>query len=309
MVVAAIGNFDGVHCGHRALIDQTGRLAQTLGAETGVVLFEPHPRRYFRPDDPPFLITTRAERDGLLRAAGVRRIMPLTFDAAMVAMDPEDFVREILAGQLGLTGVLTGADFRFGRARSGDADLLRRAGHALGMTVEIVDLLKPVSAPDGGKIGSTRIRAAIANGDIALATRMLGHPWFVRETVQPGQQLGRTLGFPTANLVLGPRIEPAHGVYAVTALHNGTTWPAIANFGRRPTVGEGPPWLEVHLFDFSGDLYGATLEVAFHGFIRPEARFDGLDALRAQIAKDCETARRMLVEAGIPGAGGGPATS
>ncbi len=309
MVVAAIGNFDGVHRGHRALIGETWRLAQKLCAPTGVVLFEPHPRRYFRPDDPPFLITTPTERDGLLRDAGVSRIMPLTFDAAMVAMDPRDFVRDILAGELALSGVLTGADFRFGRARSGDADLLCRAGRPLGITVEIVDLLKPASALDGGKIGSTRIREAISKGDMPLATRMLGHPWFVRETVQPGQQLGRTLGFPTANLVLGPRIEPAHGVYAVTALHDGTIWPAIANFGRRPTVGEGPPWLEVHLFDFSGDLYGATLEVAFHGFIRPEERFDGLEALKAQIAKDCETARQMLAAADVLGAGRGPGAS
>lgn len=292
--VAAIGNFDGVHLGHQRLLAETRRLAEARGAPFAVVVFEPHPRRFFRPDDPPFLITTPERRKALLRAEGAAQVHALAFDAALAGMSPEAFVGEVLKGRLGLAGVVTGAEFRFGKARAGDAAALKRLAAAAG--VEAVAIEPARDGPDGAKIGSSAIRDAIVAGDMKSAAAMMGRPWAVAGPVMPGDKRGRGLGFPTANMSLGDLIEPRRGVYAVRAEVEGEEFAGVANFGRRPTVGAPSPLLETHLFDFEGDLYGRTLDVRFHDFLREERRFDGLDALKARIAADAEAARALLAK-------------
>lgn len=284
---AAIGNFDGVHRGHQALLAATSAAAGRIGAAPGAVVFEPHPRRYFRPNDPPFLLTTPARRADLLAAHGAAYVSVLPFTAQLVATSPEDFVVRVLKEDLGLAGAAVGADFRFGKARAGDADALRRLGAAAGLDVTIVPPLM-----DGGeKFGSSAVRDALVAGDVRRAAAMLGRPWSADGVVEAGRKLGRTIGFATANFSLGDLLEPRRGVYAVRAAIDGAAYDAIANFGRRPTVGEGAPLLETHIFDFAGDLYGRRLVVDFIDFIRDERKFDSLDALKAQIADDCDVAR------------------
>lgn len=289
---AAIGNFDGVHRGHRALLAEVRDFASKAGAHTGAVVFDPHPRRFFRPNDPPFLITTPQARDALLLAAGADAVMRLTFDKRLASSTPEEFVRDILKGELGLAGVAVGADFRFGAGRAGDAESLERLCKTHGLAVKIIATLAEQGHSD--KIGSTAIREAILSGAVDLAAQMLGRPWRVEGVVEGGNRVGRTLGFPTANLTLGDLIEPRRGVYAVHAVVGGEAFGGVANFGRRPTVGAPAPLLEVHLFDFDRDIYGKTLAVEFVRFIRDEMKFSGLDALKAQIAEDCVTAREIL---------------
>lgn len=291
---AAIGNFDGVHRGHRFLLERTIAFASLIGAAPAAVVFDPHPRRYFRPDDPPFLITTPATRDALLRTAGAAEVYSLSFDRALASLSPEAFVRNILRGRLGLKGVVTGGDFRFGAGRAGDADSLARLCDAEGIRALIVDPLGDQQHTE--KIGSTAVREAILTGAMDRAAAMLGRPWRVGGVVEQGRQIGRTLGFATANLTLGDLIEPRRAVYAVRAIVDGRSFDAVANFGRKPTVGSVAPLLEVHLFDFSGDLYGKAIGVDFIAFLRDERKFDGLDALKAQIAADCDEARRKLSE-------------
>jgi len=292
-MIAAIGNFDGVHRGHVMLLEQTIALAQKAGGKSAAVVFDPHPRRYFRPNDPPFLITTAAMRNDLILAAGCDAVLSLKFDAALAASTPEEFVADQLKGALQLSGVVTGADFRFGKDRAGDAQGLARLCDAHGLKAHIVEPLAEKGHSD--KIGSTAIREALLSGSVDLAAHLLGRPWRVEGIVEKGKQLGRTIGFPTANLTLGDLIEPRRGVYAVRAFVDGAVVDGVANFGRRPTVDiMSPPLLEVFLFDFQGDLYGKTLAVDFVRFIRDEMRFDGLDALKQQIAFDCEAARKIL---------------
>ncbi len=291
-IVAAVGNFDGVHLGHRHLLNETAAFARMHRAAPGVVLFEPHPRRYFRPDDPPFLITAPAQRDALLRAAGAEEIFTLTFDKALASSTPEEFVNGVLKEKLGLAGVVTGADFRFGKARAGDGAALLSLGEKAGLHVRLVDVL--AESPQAEKFGSSAVRAALQGGDVVRAAAMLGRPWSVVGRVEEGKRLGRTLGFPTANMTLGALLEPRKGVYATRARVAGQTYGSVSNFGRRPTVGEGAPLLETYLFDFDGDLYGAEMEVDFIAFLRDEKKFDGLDALKAQIAEDSARARAIL---------------
>ena len=293
-IVAAVGNFDGVHLGHRHLLNETAAFAGKHGAAPGVVLFEPHPRRYFRPDDPPFLITAPAQRDALLRAAGAEEIFTLTFDKALASSTPEEFVNGVLKEKLGLTGVVTGADFRFGKGRAGDGAALLSLGEKAGLHVRLVDVL--AESPQAEKFGSSAVRAALQGGDVVRAAAMLGRPWSVVGRVEEGKRLGRTLGFPTANMTLGALLEPRKGVYATRARVAGQTYGSVSNFGRRPTVGEGAPLLETYLFDFDGDLYGAEMEVDFIAFLRDEKKFDGLDALKAQIAEDSARARVILAK-------------
>jgi riboflavin kinase/FMN adenylyltransferase len=291
---AAIGNFDGVHRGHRFLLDQTAAFARSIGGEPAAVVFDPHPRRYFRPNDPPFLITTAPARDQLLREAGAAEVYSLTFDKALSMLSPEDFVRDVLKGKLGLAGVVTGKDFRFGAGRAGDADSLAGLCRKLGVHAHIVEPLSDQQHTD--KIGSTAIREALLSGAVDRAAAMLGRPWRVTGAVERGRQIGRTLGFATANLTLGELIEPRRAVYAVRATIDGRRYDGVANFGRKPTVGDVSPLLEVHLFDFSGDIYGQTIGVDFITFLRDEKKFDGLEALKTQIAADCIDARRKLSE-------------
>lgn len=291
-VVAAIGNFDGVHRGHRRLIAETVAFAGTFGAPAGAVVFEPHPRRYFRPDDPPFLLTTPKQREALLKKAGADHVLILAFDKSLAALAPEAFVGDILKKKLGLAGVVTGTEFRFGKGRSGDAGGLKRLCEAAGMKVKLVT--PAPEAAGGDKISSSAIRAMIAAGDMRGAALTLGRPWAVEGAVAAGQRLGRTLGFPTANMTLGELVEPRKGVYAVEATVAGSLLKGVANYGRKPTVGAPAALLETHLFDFDGDLYGKRIEVRFIEFIRDERKFDGLDALKAQIAKDSERAKEIL---------------
>ncbi len=291
-IIAAIGNFDGVHLGHQALLRETVKIAQREGAIAGVIVFEPHPRQYFQPDAQPFLLTSSSGRDALLRSHGAEVILKIPFDAALAKTQPIDFVRDVLIKRMGVHGVVAGSDFRFGVDRQGDAALLKKMADGSAFFAEIVDLVS--DAAQGEKFGSTAIRTAIKNGDMVGAARMLGHSWSVQGCVMQGQKLGRTLGFPTANMTLGDYIAPRHGVYAVRAMHDGKHFDGVANYGRRPTVGAEAPLLEVHLFDFSGDLYGLQINVEFIDFIRDEQKFDGLDSLKAQIAKDIKSAKLIL---------------
>ncbi len=291
-LIAAIGNFDGVHLGHQHLLQQTAAFAAEHGAQAGVVVFDPHPRRFFQPEAPPFLLSSPAQRDEQLAAHGAKEILSLTFDRTLAAMTPEDFVRKVLAARLGLAGAVTGVDFRFGASRAGDGEALKALGENAGLAVKLVATV--AGNPGAEKFGSSAVRAALKAGEVKKAAMMLGRPWSVRGRVVTGQKLGRTLGFPTANIVLGDLIEPRKGVYAVTANTGGAVYKGVANFGRRPTVGADAPLLEAHLFDFSGDLYGQEIDIFFEQFIRDEQRFDGLDALKAQIAADSAAALQML---------------
>jgi riboflavin kinase/FMN adenylyltransferase len=295
-IIAAVGNFDGVHLGHQHLLHETASFARAHGAASGVVLFEPHPRRYFRPDDPPFLITAPAQRDALLRAAGVEEIFTLTFDKMLASSTPEEFVDGVLKGKLGLAGVVTGADFRFGKGRAGDGAALKSLGEKAGLNVRLVDVI--ADNPQGEKFGSSAVRAALQAGDVKRAAAMLGRPWSVAGKVAEGRKVGRTIGFPTANMTLGDIVEPRKGVYATRTRAGGRTFGSVSNFGRRPTVeagtSGGPPLLETYLFDFDGDLYGKDIEIFFIDFLRDEKKFDGLDALKAQIAEDSVRARAIL---------------
>ena len=227
-----------------------------------------------------------------MRAAGAEEIFTLTFDKALASSTPEEFVNGVLKEKLGLTGVVTGADFRFGKGRAGDGAALLSLGEKAGLHVRLVDVL--AESPQAEKFGSSAVRAALQGGDVVRAAAMLGRPWSVVGRVEEGKRLGRTLGFPTANMTLGALLEPRKGVYATRARVAGQTYGSVSNFGRRPTVGEGAPLLETYLFDFDGDLYGAEMEVDFIAFLRDEKKFDGLDALKAQIAEDSARARAIL---------------
>lgn len=313
--VVAIGNFDGVHPGHRALIEVAAGQAERLGAPLAILTFEPHPRSLFRPQDAPFRLTPLRAKSHALEALGVAHLYVLHFDRAFAAKSAEAFVREILVEGLAARHVVIGWDFCFGHKRAGTADLLERLGGELGFGVTTV---QPVAASNGETYSSSTIRRYLAEGKPAAAARLLGRPWEIEGRVEQGDQRGRTLGFPTANLGLGDYLIPALGVYAVRVMieeEGQTVWhPAVANLGRRPTVDGGRIQLEAHFFDFDEDLYGRHLRVRLLEFLRPEKKFDGLEALRAQIAEDCHRARALLAaergpapaQAERPGAGPSP---
>jgi riboflavin kinase/FMN adenylyltransferase len=286
----ALGNFDGVHLGHATVLRAAH--AARPGAPLAVLTFEPHPREVFRPDDPPFRLTLPAERADALAALGCTLLYELPFNQVFSLMMAETFVAEVLHQGLGARHLTTGVDFAFGHRRGGDAAFLAARAEALGMGVTQV----PALTDAGGPLSSTRIRRALQDGYPERATAELGRPWAIRGEVAHGDQRGRTIGFPTANVALGRHLEPARGVYAVTVrLPDGGVHDGVANIGRRPTVSEGPESrLEVNLFDFSGDIYGAEITVALIAYIRPEVKFSGLDALKAQIAADAAEARRLL---------------
>lgn len=294
--VAALGNFDGVHAGHRAVLDQTCALAASVGAEPVAAVFSPHPRRLFRADEPPFRLMNDAQRARALLAAGARRVDTIRFDAALAAMTPEAFVRDVLVGQLALQGVVTGGDFCFGKGRAGNADTLRDLGAQYGLAVGIAQTLVSDRLNGRAKFSSSAVRNALREGDVETAAELLGRPWAIEGEVAHGDKRGRTLGFPTANIALAEYLRPKAGVYAVRAILPGRDGPVggVANIGRRPTVEGTEERLEVFFFDYSGDLYGQILEVELIGFIREERRFEGLEALKAQIAIDSREARGVL---------------
>lgn len=288
--VVALGNFDGVHRGHQALIARSAELAQSLDAPVVALTFEPHPRRFFVPDTGPFRLTLPPAKRRLLGRYGAQAVLAQRFDAAFAALSPEAFVEDVLLKGLGARHIVCGYDFTFGARRGGNVERLREQGRARGFGVTVLD---PIMR-EGEIYSSTRIREALRAGWITEAAELLGHRWEIEGTVELGDQRGRTIGFPTANVALGEHLRPRFGVYAVRALVGEVWHPAVANLGRRPTFGKLQENFEVHVFDFTGDLYGRTLRVEMVDFIRPEMKFSGLDQLKAQIAADGQAARRML---------------
>jgi riboflavin kinase/FMN adenylyltransferase len=291
----ALGNFDGVHLGHQAVIASARAIADERGISLGAAVFEPHPRRFFKPDLPPFRLQSRPQRARALGEAGVREVFEIGFDAALSQSSDREFAERILRDLLGATHVSVGADFRFGKGRMGDAASLARLGDEFGFSVDAVE---PVSK-GAEKISSTAIREAIAAGEMDKAAAMLGRPWAVDGEVLRGFQRGRDFGYPTANLALGDYVRPRLGIYAARVdLGDGVLLPGVASVGVNPTVGALPePVLETHLFDFSGDLYGRTIEVELIAFLRDEAKFDDIEALKRQMKQDVIDARNALVRA------------
>lgn len=293
--VTVLGNFDGLHRGHQAVIGRGAAIARSLGAPLAVLTFEPHPRSVFRPADPPFRLTPFRIKERQLEALGVDILIVCHFDEGLVLRTAESFAADVLAGGLGTLHVVAGDQFRFGHRRQGDMELLARLGAGLGFGVTSVGLELDET---GRPLSSTRMRDALIAGRPREAAVVLGRAWEIEGRVETGDRLGRTLGFPTANLCVGEYLRPALGVYAVRAGVDAglaTVWrDGVANLGRRPTVEGVDERLEVHLFDVDEDLYGKHLRVQLIEFLRPERRFDGLDALKAQIAVDAETARRVL---------------
>ena len=288
--IVALGNFDGFHLGHQAVVGQAVARARAEGRPALVATFDPHPVRHFRPDTPPFRLTTLDQRERLFAAAGVDAMVVFAFDAALAALSAEAFA-ERLAARLQVAGVVTGEDFTFGQGKRGDVAMLAALGTAHGFTAETVGAV----TLDGETVSSSRIRELLRAGDPRGAARLLTRPFAIQGTVQHGDKLGRTIGYPTANLDMGKYLRPAYGIYAVTArLPDGRQVQGAANLGIRPTFDPPKELLEPYFFDFSGDLYGQTIEVALIDYIRPEAKFDSLDALTAQMEADCAEARARL---------------
>ena len=288
----AIGNFDGVHRGHQAVLAAAARAAEPLGASVAALTFEPHPRQFFAPDVPLFRLTPLTLKARLLRAFGAAGVVALDFDAALAGLAAEAFAEEILAKRLGARHVAVGFDFHFGKGRKGTPERLVEFGARFGFSVSVASPLRD----DGEPVSSSAIRRALGAGDVARADRLLGYPWLVEGRVGHGDRRGRELGYPTANLSLPPETALRHGIYAVRARANGSWRDGVASFGRRPTFGGGAPLLEIHLFDFDGNLYDAPLLVAFFAYLRPEMAFDGAEALVAAMHRDSEAARRALSE-------------
>ena len=287
---AAIGNFDGVHRGHQALVAD----ARKAGGPVGVISFEPHPRRFFQPDAPPFRLTTPVEKARRLERYGVDVLYHLPFNAALAGQEAEDFVTDVLVSGLGIRHLVIGADFHFGKGRKGDPVLLRRMGLQLGFGVTIHDLI----GDETGEFASTAIRAMVQDGRCAEAAQQLGCWHTVSGPVVQGDQRGRDLGYPTANLAYGEQLIPKYGIYAtwvevLEGPHEGV-YPGVASLGERPTFGVNAPNFEVHLFDFSGDLYGTAISVSLVKWQRGEVAFEGVDKLIAQMDRDSAEARAVL---------------
>ncbi|MBB3227311.1 riboflavin kinase/FMN adenylyltransferase [Luteibacter sp. Sphag1AF] len=290
--VLAIGAFDGLHRGHQTLLDEVRQRACAQGLVPAVVTFEPLPRAFFSPVPVPRLSSLREKVEGMT-AAGVRDLLSLRFDAALTAMSAEDFVRRVLVGRMAAREVWVGSDFRFGHKRAGDFALLESMGAELGFTAHAME---PVLI-DGERVSASRVRTLLAEGRFADATALLGRPFVIDGHVEYGNQLGRTLGYPTANIHLGDRVSPVHGIFAVRiGVGEGPcSWPGVASLGTRPTVNEvREPLLEAHLFDFAGDLYGRRIAVEFVTKLRDELKFDDLEALTAQMRQDERDARQAL---------------
>jgi riboflavin kinase / FMN adenylyltransferase len=297
---AAIGNFDGVHRGHQVLIADADRARAATGAPLGVITFEPHPRRHFQPEAPPFRLTLPAEKARVLEALDVERLYTLRFDGSLAGMQAEDFVRDVLVAGLGISHIVVGADFHFGKGRKGDAVLLRRMSAELGFGVTIHEMI----GDEAGEFASTALRVLIEEGRCREAAHQLGRWHTVSGQVVEGDRRGRDLGYPTANLELGEQLVPRFGVYAAwVTVHEGPhrgQYPGIASIGERPTFGVNRPNFEVHLFDFSGDLYGAEISAGLVQRLRGEARFDTVEQLIAQMDRDSAEARAALADAGPP---------
>jgi riboflavin kinase / FMN adenylyltransferase len=291
--VVAIGNFDGVHRGHRAVIAAAQARARALGRPAAALTFEPHPRRFFRPDEPLFRLTDERAKLRLLAGTGLDGAIVLPFDAALAGLSAADFVTRILVGRFAVAGVAIGFDFHFGLNRAGSPDYLAAQGAKLGFAVDIV----PRFEDNGRPVRSGPIRAALAAGRISEANELLGYPWFVSGKVVHGDKRGRELGYPTANLRLDPGCALAHGIYAVRVGVGERRYDGVASFGRRPMFDQGTVLLEAFLFDFSGDLYGEVIDVAFVDWIRPELKLDSVADLVRRMDEDSRLARAALARA------------
>lgn len=288
--VVAIGNFDGVHVGHQALIDKGRAVARDQNMPFIVLTFDPHPRRFFRPDSAPFIITSSPIKSEKLKERGADHIIALPFDHRIAELSAHDFIDQICRAQLNAHTIIIGSDFHFGHNRTGNADTFRAAG------LQVIDV--PLTLDHAGiPISSTRIRALLQQGDIENASAILGSPYVIRGTVERGDQRGRTLGFPTANIDMGDMLAPAHGIYAgwvMTAQNPMKRYMAAINIGHRPMFHTPRVLLEAHILDFSGDLYGQTLDILPVQKIRDEAKFDTIDKLISQMKKDCDFVRNLL---------------
>jgi riboflavin kinase/FMN adenylyltransferase len=286
--VATIGNFDGVHRGHQAILARLRDRARELGLPTCVVIFEPQPREYFAPETAPARLARLRDKVQLLAAEGIDLVLCLAFNQRLSQLSADEFVKTIVVDGLGVRHLEVGDDFRFGCDRAGDFDFLVEAGKKYGFTVEAANTV----VQDGLRVSSTKVRTALANADFALAAHLLGRPYTITGRVLHGQKLARQLGTPTANIQLKRRRIPLSGVYLTSAEIDGKRWPGVANIGVRPTVaGDGRPHLEIHLLDFAGDLYGRRLTVEFHQKLREEQRFASLEALKSAIDADIAAAR------------------
>ena len=292
--VVAIGNFDGVHRGHRAVIGAALQRAKELGRPAAALTFAPHPRLFLRPQDALFQLSSDRDRLRLLAATGLDGAIVMTFDAQLAATSREDFIERILVGRFGIGGAAIGFDFHFGHKRAGSPAYLAEQGARLGFAVDVV----PPLEDEGRPVSSGAVRMALSQGKVVEAAELLGAPWFVSAEVIHGAKRGRELGFPTANLKLDPSCGLKHGIYAVRVGIAGKRHDGVANFGVRPMFDGGAPLLEVFLFDFDGDLYGQTIDVAFIGWIRHEQKFDSVETLKRQIAADGAQARDVLKRAG-----------
>jgi len=294
--IIALGNFDGFHLGHQAVV---GRAVQWGAHERRPVIvatFDPHPVRHFRPDTPPFRLTTLDQRERMFAAAGADAMLVFNFGAALASTTAEDFVAKLLAGKFGAAGVVTGEDFTFGKGRGGNATVLKELGAVHGIRAEAV---APVLL-DGERISSGRVREALQAGDPGSAIHLLTRPFAVEGEVIHGDGRGKELGWPTANMELGNYLRPAYGIYAVRVhLDDGSEHDGVASLGVRPMFDPPQELLEAVLFEFDGDLYGRTIEVALHHYLRPEAKFDSIEVLMAQMDQDAAEARRLLA-AGAP---------
>ena len=289
--IAALGNFDGFHLGHQAVAGEAIAQAKAAGKPAIIATFDPHPVRYFAPDTAPFRLTTLDQRQRLFEAAGADAMLVFEFDGELASTTAEDFIGKLLVERLSLSGVVTGEDFTFGKGRGGNIGVLKEFGSTCGLSSTAIG---PVSDADG-IISSSRIRDALQAGDCTIANRLLTRPFAIEGIVQHGDKNGRLLGYPTANIDIGNYLRPRYGVYAVTGrLADGRALKGAANIGIRPQFTPLKELLEPHFFDFAEEIYDQKLEVAFHDFLRGEAKFNSLDALKAQMAADCAKARDLL---------------
>lgn len=290
--IIALGNFDGFHKGHQAVAGEAISWAHAEGRPSIIATFDPNPVRFFKPDVPPFRLTTLEQRQELYLAAGATAMLVFHFDSELAGTSAEDFITEILTDRFGAHGVVTGGDFTFGQGAKGNVELLRTFGGTNGLQSRVVDVVED----DSETVSSSRIREALRDGDPQLAAKLLTRPFAIRGIVEHGDKRGRELGYPTANLVIDNYLRPKYGIYAVTGriLSTGEMLKGAASVGIRPQFEPPKELLEPYFFDFSGDLYGQEIEVAFHHFLRGEAKFDSLDDLTAQMEKDCAEAKRLL---------------
>lgn len=289
--IIALGNFDGFHKGHQAVVQAAIDWAKSENRPVIVATFDPHPVRHFKPDTPPFRLTTLDQRERLFTAAGADAMLVFEFDAQLAATTAEDFVEKLLVERFGAAGVVTGEDFTFGKGRAGNVDVMKELGAPLGLATETVSAVND----DGDVVSSSRIRGALEEGDCETAARLLTRPFAIEGTVIHGDKNGRDLGFPTANVDMGHYLRPKYGIYAVKGrLPDGRVVNGAANLGIRPSFDPPKELLEPHFFDLDEDLYGQVIEVELHHFLRGEEKFDDLDALIVQMEKDCERARLLL---------------